>query len=213
MRDARAQGSRGAWLTMTADGTPLHHPDYEDFWAAAAELEMPISLHIDPHITPFTRAMPTEHRSLVGIRATNTALAGMALGEQLGHLIFSGVFDRYPKLRVVLAESGVGWISYVLDRMDDVWIRVRGMGDTRNERLPSEIASAQVYATFERDQAALLTRELWGVDNIMWASDYPHMFSTFPESQAAIEQLFGGVSAEEKHKMVCGNVAELYQLA
>ena len=213
MREARANGLRGAWLTMASDGKPLHHPDFEQFWAVAAELELPISLHIDPHLTPFARAMAPEHRELLGSRDTYTTLAGVSLGEQLGHLILSGLLDRHPQLRIVLAESGVGWIPYVLDRMDDVWVHNKGAARSKNTRLPSETAKAQVYATFEQDKVGMLTRHIWGVDNVMWASDYPHMFSTFPESQAAIEQLFEGIPEDEKDKMVSSNVARLYQLA
>jgi predicted TIM-barrel fold metal-dependent hydrolase len=212
LREARSLGLRGAWLTLSDSGKPIHHPDFEHFWATAAELDLPISLHMDPLTSPFDRAIPTEYRTLSGIRETSISLAGVALGEQLGHLIFSGMFDRYPQLRVVLAESGVGWIPYLLDHMDDTWLRFRGLDRTRNERAPSDIAHAQVYATFERDLSGILTRSIWGVDNMMWASDYPHLTSTFPDSHEAIERLFGMVTPEERDKMTCTTVAGLYGL-
>jgi predicted TIM-barrel fold metal-dependent hydrolase len=171
---------------------------------------MPISLHIDAAVSAFGRATPAQYADLPGMFETQLALAGPALGEQLCHLMFSGLFDRYPELPVVLAESGVGWIPYLIDRLDDMSMRMRGAGRMRNERAPSEIARTQVFATFERDHAGMLTRSMWGVDNVMWASDYPHLNSTFPESRRVLDELFEDVPDSERRKMTCDTVAELY---
>jgi predicted TIM-barrel fold metal-dependent hydrolase len=213
LREARGLGLRGAWVTLDESGKPVHHPDYDGFWAQAAALKMPISLHVDPNTSAFGRSLPTQFRDLPGITATNISLAGLALGEQMCHLIFSGIFDKYPDLRVVLAESGAGWIPYVVERIDDIYVRLKGTGTVLNERAPSEIARAQIYATFERDPVAVLARDIWGSDNIMWASDYPHLTSTFPESARIISTIFDGVPTEDKQKMVCDNVSCLYRLS
>jgi predicted TIM-barrel fold metal-dependent hydrolase len=69
-----------------------------------------------------------------------------------------------------------------------------------------------MYVTFERDLSGLLAREIWGVDNIMWASDYPHLTSTFPNSMEIIDKLFARLSDEEKGKLVHDNVVRLYRL-
>jgi predicted TIM-barrel fold metal-dependent hydrolase len=213
LSEASKLGLQGAWLTMTDGGKPLHHPDFERFWATAAELEMPISVHIDGQLNPFNRAMPPDYRGLPGTMLTNMCLSGVALGEVMGHLLFSGMFDKWPGLRVVLAEAGAGWIPYVIDRMDDLWPRFRPMGVAKNSRFPSEIAREQVFATIERDHSAVLTRHMWGLNNVMWASDYPHLNASWPHSRAVIKELFGELPEAESHKLVCGNVAKLYGFA
>src|SRR4051794_34533203 len=78
MREARDLGLRGAWLTMSDSGKPLHHPDFEDFWATAADLRIPISLHIDGFVSPFSRALSDEYRELPGVKETILSLSGVA---------------------------------------------------------------------------------------------------------------------------------------
>ena len=212
LQEARELGLRGAFLVLGRGSKPLHHPDFEQFWARAAELRMPISLHLDSGVLPFDLAMSEEYKRLPGTAEAHRSLAGVALGQHLGHLIFGGVFDRHAGLRIVLAESGVGWIPYLLERWDDLWDHTRGAGRTKNSRPPSEIANQQIFATFQRDKVGVEMRHVWGADNMMWASDYPHMMGTFPESKKVLDDLFGGLPDADTSKLVYGNVAKLYEL-
>ena len=99
-------------------------------------------------------------------------------------MVFSGALERHPGLKLVLAESGVGWLPYFLTRMDMEWRALRDKLDYAPRIAPSELFRRQVMATFEEEQLAERYIPLLGADSCMWASDYPHTDSTFPESRA-----------------------------
>src|ERR1700724_1802691 len=134
-------------------------------------------------------------------------------------LILSGVFDRFPNLRLVLAEQGSGWVRGALDVMDHLYGQIAkgGIGEMRFlapcllDRMPSEYwaTNCSVAASFmHRDDCA--RRDLIGVDRIMWGSDYPHLEGTSPFSNEAIRRTFAGVPVAEARAMLGGNAAALY---
>ncbi len=208
LRHARELGLRTVFLGQKDGGMPVHHPDAQAFWAAAAELDMPISIHT--HTNPFMRGMSPENLSLPGSRELAPSTGTISIAEHLTLLIFGGVFVRNPKLKVVLAEGGIGWIPFILQRMDHVFkVHRRYMGSPANE-LPSDTFRKSIFATFQDDRAGIQLRHMMGVENLMWASDYPHTDTTWPESKQVIDQTFDGVSETDKRKMICDNAAKLY---
>jgi len=94
--------------------------------------------------------------------------------------------------------------------MDHWWHDHKGWMEPRLPEPPSTYFHRQFYATFEDDRAGILTRELMGVENLMWGSDYPHTEGTFPNSRAQIARDFEGVTPADVNRMVCGNAARLY---
>ena len=111
----------------------------------------------------------------------------------------------------MLAESGIGWLPYVITRMDHEWRQYRGHpADYELHTAPSELVRRQVMATFEEEPLGPTMIPLVGVDNVMWASDYPHPDSTFPDSLTAIEQSLVGFEDADIRRIVAGNCAELY---
>jgi predicted TIM-barrel fold metal-dependent hydrolase len=110
----------------------------------------------------------------------------------------------------VLAEAGVGWLPYFLDRMDMEWRNLRDRVDYAPAITPSELFRGQVTATFEEEGLAAQFIPQLGADSCMWASDYPHTDSTFPESRRAIEETLGPLSAEDRRKVTALNCARLY---
>jgi predicted TIM-barrel fold metal-dependent hydrolase len=78
------------------------------------------------------------------------------------------------------------------------------------KELPSETFRRQCYATFQEDRSGIRLRDMLGVDNLMWASDYPHSDTTFPDSKKVIDATFAGVPEADKRKMICDNAAKLY---
>ena len=97
-------------------------------------------------------------------------------------MLFSGALERHPRFTLVLAESGVGWLPYFLTRMDMEWKALGDKLDYAPEIAPSELFRRQVIATFEEEPLAAQFIPLLGADSCMWASDYPHTDSTFPNS-------------------------------
>lgn len=205
---AQKLGLKTVFLPQKNAGIPLHHPQAEPFWTVAEESGMPISVHI--HTNPFMRVMPPEYLKIPGSRELMPTTATLCMAEHLTLLIFGGVFMRHPKLRVVLAEGGIGWIPSVLERMDHVFKVHRPYMGSPITELPSETFKRQCYATFQDDRAGIRLRDMMGVDGLMWASDYPHTDTTWPESKQVIDKTFEGVPEAEKRKMVCDNAVRLY---
>ena len=114
-------------------------------------------------------------------------------------------------MRLVLGESGLGWVPYVLERMDKEFHNHK-VKDITLSALPSEIFRRQCYATFEDDHLGVKLIPYIGANNVMWASDYPHPDSTFPHSQKVIKEVFEGIDTETIRKVTCENAAKLYKV-
>ena len=128
-------------------------------------------------------------------------------------MMFSGALERHPGCTLVLAESGVGWLPYFLSRMDMEWAAMRDKLDYATDAPPSEIFRRQVVATFEEEPLAAQLLPMVGADSCMWASDYPHTDSTFPNSRHAIEETLGALTAGDRRKVTATNCARLYGFA
>ena len=125
-------------------------------------------------------------------------------------MVFSGALERHPGLTLVLAEAGVGWLPYFLSRMDMEWENLRDKIDYAPSVAPSELFRRQVIATFEEEVLAHQYIPHLGADSCMWAADYPHTDSTFPESRRCIEETLGMLPAEDRRKITALNCAKLY---
>ena len=181
-------------------------PVFEPFWAAAQDLEMPVSLHI---LSERQRQEPAKNRPP---DFTGNLVMSQWIQRSLGNLAWSGVLNRFPELKLVSAENDIGWVPYFLERLDYVFDTRQNIvkwGLSRDIR-PSDVIKRNVYHTFMRDRSGIATRHLIGVSHIMWSSDYPHGDSTWPESQEMIDSIMGDVPAEERHAMLAGNAAEMY---
>ena len=202
------------------EGPRYSAPDYEPLWAAAQDLGMPIHLHILTNRRCFDEAVH-DPNSLVPGAGGDDSLAFLACHDHwprmsLGDIIFSGVFERYPKLQVGAVEFELSWIPHFLDRIDYTYTQ-RGAvaADNRPLRegmLPSDYFHQNVFVGFQEDALGIRDREIIGVDNIMWGSDYPHPESTFPRSQDILEEILRECTEQEKAKIVGGNAARVYHL-
>jgi predicted TIM-barrel fold metal-dependent hydrolase len=178
---------------------------FDRFWDAAQETGLPISLHIS------TRRDDKEVR---GASFADASMKHTHVMRTLDELIFGGVFLRFPDLRVVSAENDAGWAAHLIARMDHKYRHSYALYDSPikgAELLPSDYFRRNVFLTFMIDQAGVQTRHLTGVDNLMWASDYPHHESTWPHSGRVIADHFPpSVPEAEKRQIVAGNAARLY---
>jgi uncharacterized protein len=200
----REAGHRGAILSPFE--ARIKDKAWERLWAAAADLDVPISFHIG-HGT-----------SMVGVAPRSWEMAAFAsvgpiqLDEPLAIMIFSGALERHPRLRLVLAESGVGWLPYFVARMDEEAEKhVSRAEDYRLRAKPSEIFHRQVLATFEEEPLGPKLIPLVGAESCMWASDYPHPDSTFPHSREAIAHAFHGLDAAFTEQVTATNCKRLYR--
>lgn len=187
---------------------PFTSEHYERFWAASQDLDMPIHLHI---LTGFGDSMQRQsatgpRRYRIGIEQTRE------IEDALFELIFHGVLERYPKLKIVSVENEVGWMPFWLGQCDKNFKRHRHSQKVQMSKLPSEYFAEQIYATFFNDVVGGKLFSWWGQDNCMWSNDYPHQNSTWPNSRAVIERDMASLSAETREKLLNTNVRKLYKL-
>jgi predicted TIM-barrel fold metal-dependent hydrolase len=184
------------------------HSDYEPLWAAAAGLNMPLSLHTATRRVLSNTALVERTVHDASRRATKVFLPAISMCD----MIFSGVFERYPDLRLAIVEFELSWVPYVLTNMDYTYrerheeAQYRFKGDT----LPSDFFARNVFLSFQEDDIGIRLRDRIGVDCMMWGSDYPHSESTFPRSRQVLDEILQGVPEEERAKIVCHNTARLY---
>ena len=182
---------------------------YDPLWAALQEARIPISQHVasNANIARIRAEDPTPMR---GVMHT---LPSIFMAEPIGFWLVAGMLDRFPDLRVVFVEAGLGWLPYFLERLDRVqerhgWRQFEGA----IQEPPSFYWHRQGLATFEEDVLGVELRHRIGVENLMWATDYPHPDSTWPHSQQVIDTHFHEVPIEEARLMIGGNAARTYGL-
>jgi predicted TIM-barrel fold metal-dependent hydrolase len=196
-------GHRGA--IVDAFNIDLGDPAWDRLWSTAESTGLPISFHINGGVSSKLSYQIGKWQS-----AAFATLLPMQLDEPLATMVFSGALERHPGLRLVLAESGIGWVPYFLTRMDGEWHELGPKLDYAPTVAPSELVRNQVILTFEQEPRAEDFIPLVGADSCMWASDYPHTDSTFPKSLQAITESLGTLPADDIRKITATNCARLY---
>ncbi len=200
------RGLRGAMIAaVPPEGTEYSDAMYDPFWAAAAEIGAPISIHT---LTSNRKGNYRFEREVRG--AARYPENPMEVMLTLGEMLTGPLFDRHPRLKLVLAEADTGWLPWLLERVNRGHERYAKQNGIHTELKPSEYFTRNVMAAFIQDRVGVYTREFTGADNLMWSSDYPHTDTTWPRSRESIERDFAGVSAVDRTKMTCTNAARLY---
>ncbi len=177
---------------------------YNPVWEAAIELQIPLSFHI--LTTRGGRHRGPRLNSFMSIIRGNQDI--------MGTLIFGGVFERYPELKVVCVEADAGWVPHYLYRMDHAYKRHRNwLGEgIELSKLPSEYFSENIYTTFQDDWVAFRSADQMNWRRLMWANDFPHSDSTWPWSQEMLAEQSKHLTGEQREAILCGNVADLYNI-
>ena len=204
-------GLIGAMIWQVPDPKlPFTSPHYDRLWAAAADMDVVMNFHI---LTGFNYRLSTQIgmdkvRGSVNIK-TNDAVTNVF------DLIWSGVFDRHPKLRVEIVEAEIGWMPFYIQQWDYYYkrnVKHGGAEDFLINRLPSEIFNEHFYATFMDDLVGAHLLDFWGADKVMWSSDYPHGNMTWPNSRAFLARQIGDLSPDIQKRVLSQNVIDLYKL-
>ena len=189
---------------------PYGHESWAPLWNVASDLEIPLHLHVGTN-NGLQRIM---HYDRTPSRTIYQSLPPIYMAECVSAWILPGTFDRHPGMKVLLAESGVTWIPYYVDRLDTMMVRHRLEQLDMLKEQPSFYWRRNMACSFEEDANAKgHILEAVGVDNVLWATDYPHPDSTWPHSQEVVSNLFGGLSDEHRAKIAGGNAERLYKLA
>jgi predicted TIM-barrel fold metal-dependent hydrolase len=206
------QGMSGAMIWGAAPpDRPYNDRAYDPFWRAVSEVGLPVSLHI---IASRGRVSGTVTEAIGQGAKVHSGVWYMRviseIQESLAQLVFGGVLERFPKLRIVSAENDAGWLPHFGYRMDHVYDKYHEIWSESTPLPPTAYLKRQVWATFQDDYTGPAAHAIYGADNFMWASDFPHSDSTFPESRAWIEKNFTGVPEGVRRKIVCQNAVALY---
>jgi predicted TIM-barrel fold metal-dependent hydrolase len=197
---------------------PLYSAHYEPIWAAAEDMQMPISLHI---VSGFDW----------GVRLAEQALTGHAISEDeknqqgwygfrgevsdklrvvmdvVNDIMYAGIVKKHPKLKFVIVENEIGWIPFFLSQMDKYFARRK-----LDMPLPSEQFRENFFATFFNDQVGTDYLDRWGPGNCMWSNDFPHHNSTWPHSRKIIAEHLAHVSGAERENLTWKTACDLYQI-
>jgi len=207
MRRARNLGLSGA-LIPTAQRPEARYDDpvYEPLWSAAEEMDVPLSMHLGANRIPF------DHE-IQNIRPSYFTTVDYWVKMSLTDIIFAGVFDRHPRLKIGCIEHELGWIPHFLDRMDYTYTQRqdnRSYHSFRNGALPSDVFRTHIFCSFQDDALGITERHTIGVEGLTWGSDYPHTESTFPRSREIMSERLKDLPPDEQDMIVCGNVRRIY---
>lgn len=206
-----AMGGKSLQLPVfpTEFGLPdYYHERYRPLLAAIEETGLPICCHIglNTNLEDLTRRDPTPQK---GIMVPMTALT---TGEAFGMWIMGGVLERFPRLKLVFVEPGLGWVPWWLFIVDDM-VRRQGYEFPAITDLPSTYFHRNVHLTFiEEDFSLELLRDRLGVANIMWSSDYPHPVTSWPHSREVVDRQFANVAPDERELILSGNAVRVWNL-
>jgi predicted TIM-barrel fold metal-dependent hydrolase len=208
LKTAHAMGFKGVMMPGDPAVEDYDSAVYDKVWATAVELNLPLSFHI---LTSKSGSLGAETR---GPRINGFLSVIRGCQDIMGTLIFGGVFDRHPNLKVVCVEADAGWVPHYMYRMDHAYKRHRyWMKAPPLKRLPSEYFHDHIHVTFQDDWVAFKVRDLCNVRRLMWANDFPHSDSTWPWSQSMLAEHAGSLSEQERNWICHDNVAELYGLS
>ena len=203
-------GLSGAMITeYPREERRYDQPEYANFWAAAASLQMPLSLHTATRRQGKIRGVGDKTLRDASSRATKAFYPALSLCD----MIFSGVFERHPRLILAIVEFELAWAPHLLATMDYTYRERHGEAIYRfkDGMRPSDFFRRNVVLSFQEDAIGIRLRDVIGVDNMMWGSDYPHSESTFPRSQQILAEILTGVPADEQAKIASGNTARVYR--
>jgi uncharacterized protein len=186
----------------------LNDPYWDPLWELCQDLDVPIHWHAGAGLS---LGVPRWK----GYTQTRSQAAGSSGGfavqaQIITNVLFSGLLERYPRSKWVCAETGLGWVNYILEGCDHEWERRHLWTEGRTMR-PSDLFHRQVYVDFWYESVGVQHRHQVGLNNIMWESDFPHSTSTWPESWNFVNRAMEGVPEHERNQLLYGNAMRLYK--
>lgn len=219
-------GLKGVVLGMLPGGKAYPTPEDDEFWAAALDMDMPVTVHVSfnrtgPRATQPTFRYPIETPDVMA-RLRRPFLEwitnfGLPPAVGVSQLVLSGVFDRFPKLKVFFAETRLGWVPFWLEHADLWYERHRSwaeeyLGYKSLKHLPSDYVKQHIFWSVQYEKVAVELRHHVGVDRIMFATDFPHIECEWPNSKPLIDEIYADVPEEEKRQIWSGNMVKYFKL-
>jgi predicted TIM-barrel fold metal-dependent hydrolase len=185
-------------------GLPSFHTDHWDpIIAAAQDADLPLSVHFGSGGSPLGIAPDADMFVEIALFGVNSMMA-------MVDLLMSPVLHKFPKSKFVLAEGGIGWMPYLLERIDYSWGRHRYWCNVNADIKPSELFVDHIYGCFVSDDAGLAARDRIGVHQIMFESDYPHSDCNWPHTRKLLEESLADVPDDEARLIAEGNARRIF---
>jgi len=215
---AKQLGLKG--IVMCSDPDSIGLPDLGDdawkpFWDVCNDSELPVNFHIGASETSFNMFGRAAWPSM-GMRQ-RLALGSAALfvenSRVISNMLYSGIFERCPKLKIVSVESGIGWIPFVLESIDYEWNETGAQQEVALQMKPSDYFKKHVYGCFwfEKTAPTKLIDQV-GEDNVLFETDFPHPTCLYPDVKEYIDEITADWSDTRKRKILQDNAAQLYKI-
>jgi predicted TIM-barrel fold metal-dependent hydrolase len=203
VRRAAARGPAGLLVAMRPDGGDYHEPAWAPLFDALAAADLPVCFH----------SLGGPLRQVRGPRLAAAAVQAHDAQELLAVITLGAVLDRWPSLRVVIAESDASWLPHFVDRIDRVHAtHGRWAGVPELERSPRSAIEEQVWFAFANDERAVAEATGPAIDRLMWGNDYPHTEGTWPRSSQRLQLLEATTSAHALRRFAAGNARQLFAI-
>jgi predicted TIM-barrel fold metal-dependent hydrolase len=213
IRRAVGRGHRGVVfpsVPMELREVPhVNEPDYDPVWSICEELGVPLCLHAGasqaiqvPVPAGFSTARAAAFQSVTRQASSISILV---------HLLISRILMRHPSLKVVFSESSLSWGAYQVEFADQQF-KEDGLMLEGYDLKPSEMFQRQCYFTGWYGRAGIETRDIIGIENIMWGTNFPRSTSTWPHTQDELAEALRGVPEPERDRILFKNAAELYKV-
>ena len=207
-------GMRGFFVRPTATGGRLlNDRAFDPLWDTIQGLGVPVGLH--PAGTSDTLGAAQVYKPYWGSEYGFLGKPMHFLVDDvmaLTMMVGTGVLDRFPRLRIIVLESGGGWLPHWLEKMDH-WFQVVAYQAQHLSLTPREYVQRQVWVSFDPDETTLpMVVQYAGDDRLIWASDYPHMDVTSPSVTAELYEHLTGLKKSSQVKILGKNAREVYGL-
>jgi len=210
-------GCRQANLQIAVAEPRLEDPRWEPLFDLLEQSGIVLSFHVT--VFPGVSKAFDKYKGSPGATFLHAKMFIEQFLDPFVDLFAWGILERHPGLKIVIAESGVGWVPWVVEELDYRHFRLwecaefwDDKGGIPHKMKPSEIFQRQVYGTFQQSPTAMRLTEFWGPENLLWASDYPHPDSIWPNSVKTIAETMGHMAPDEVRAICGGNAAKLYGL-
>jgi len=210
---AASIGHRGVnLLGEMPEGLPhITDPYWYPLWEVCQSLELPLHFHGSAGLSAGASVRKWSGYSHRQAHSAQTATSAVTPSQIVPQFIFSGITEKFPGLKSVFPEAGVGSLNYVIASCDHEW-ESRHLWTEGLTTRPSEIVRRQMYVNFWFEAEGIKLRDDIGVDNIMWESDFPHVASYYPHSWREVERVLVGVPEADRRKMQYENAVRLYKI-
>ena len=226
MKHCKKLGLKGVLLGALPNAKGYPTPEDDQFWAAALDLDMPVTVHVQLYRTGARATQPTmkypKEDPVMMARLRRPFLEwlcnfGLPPSVGMAQLVLSGVFERFPKLKVFFAETRLGWVPFWLEHMDLWYKRHLGwaeeyLGFKPLKELPATYVRENIYFSVQYERVAVEMRHHVGVDHIMFATDFPHIENEWPNSRPIIDEIYADIPEADKRQIWADNCVEFFRL-